>query len=285
MIEKLNKHSYNKTSQYGEDGIIEYLINTSRSAINKSCFEVGAGDGVTYSNTFSLWHDKSWHAVLVEANPERYNPLISNYGEYENVSICTDFLEIRGEHSIDELILSRLPSDLTDVGVMSIDIDSFDYHIFKNIKKINPQIVVIEFNNYIPPHIDYFDPEGKVFLRCSAKSIERLAKEKGYKMVACTVTNAILLREDCFDSELHPDMPVEYLFDYDGQKENGSIPFSVVLSQMVTRFPVFTNKPNTAEKIFYKLRGWVASLLPRREPFQRPDREVVEQLRKSGLHI
>jgi hypothetical protein len=285
MREKLNKHSKNITSQYGEDGIIEYLINTSKSAIKKSCFEVGAGDGRTHSNTFCLWNNKSWPALLVEANPERYNLLKRNFESYDNVSICTDYLEIRGKNSVDDLILSRLPKGLSDVGVMSIDIDSFDYHIFKNMYKIKPQIVIIEFNNYIPPYIDYFDPEGKVFLRCSAKAIERLANEKGYRMVACTVTNAILLREDCFDPKFHPDMPVEFLFDYNGQKENGSEACSVVFSQMITRFPVFTKKPNFTERVFYKLRGWVSSFLPSREPFARPDSEVIDQLRKSGLHI
>jgi len=257
MLEKLNKYSKNNTSQYGEDGIIEFLIKTSNIEINKSCFEVGAGDGVTFSNTYSLWHDQSWDAILVEANPKRFSPLINKYGSFKNVDIVTDFLEIDGNNSVDELILSKLPSNLVDVGVLSIDIDSFDYHVLKNIKKIRPQIVVIEFNNYIPPYIDYFDPEGEIFLRCSAKALERLAIEKGYKLVACTVTNAILLREDCFSVAHHPSMPVEYLFDYDGQKANGSVPFSFVESQLVTRFPVFTKSPKPSERFYYRVRGWL----------------------------
>ena len=43
MREKLNKYRKNITSQYGEDGIIDFLIKSSKKKINKSCFEVGAG--------------------------------------------------------------------------------------------------------------------------------------------------------------------------------------------------------------------------------------------------
>jgi len=285
MKEKLNKYGENKTSQYGEDGIIKFLIETSKIDINKSCFEVGAGDGVTFSNTYSLWHDELWNAILVEANPERYNLLISNFGDKKNVGIITDYLEVRGKNSVDELVLSRLDSKLSDLGVLSIDIDSFDYHILSNIKKIKPQIIVIEFNNYIPPYVDYFDPEGDVFLRCSAKSIERLSREKGYRLVACTVTNAILLREDCFDVDKHPDMPVEYLFDYDGQIKNGSVPFSFIESQLVTRFPVFTKRPKFTERFYYRVRGWITSFLPNRQKYRKPSENVIHQMSKSGMHI
>ena len=285
MREKLNIYSKNNTSQYGEDGIIDFLIKTSKVEINKSCFEVGAGDGKTLSNTYSLWHEQSWDVILVEGSPERYKPLIKEFSANKNVKIVSNLLEINGENSIDELVTLHFDNNIRDIGVLSIDIDSFDYHVFKNIKKIRPQIIVIEFNNSIPPHIDYFDPEGEIFLRCSAKSLERLGNEKGYKLVACTTTNAFLLREDCFDENQHPDAPVGYLFDYEGQFKNNSTPFSLVHSQLISKYPVFLREENRMVKLIFQVRGLITSFFLNTEPYKKPSHKVIKKLNKSGLFI
>ena len=97
MREKLNKYAKNITSQYGEDGILDYLIRTSKKKINKSCFEVGAGDGYTFSNTYSLWHSQAWRAILVESNPERYLNLINKFSDKENLTIVPEPLNIFGK--------------------------------------------------------------------------------------------------------------------------------------------------------------------------------------------
>lgn len=291
MKGKLNKYEKNITSQYGEDGIIEYLIKTSAIDINKSCLEVGAGDGKTLSNTYNLWKNNSWNAILIEADEENYSlykgsdSSLLKYESLDNVTIIKKRLEIKGDMSIDNIVLKNLPKNLTDLGVLSIDIDSIDYHVFKNINKIKPQIVIIEFNNHIPPHIDYFDPENEVFLRCSAKAIERLGIKKGYKLVACTVTNAFLLRVDCFDELSHPNMPVEYLFDYDGQLANGSTNFCHIPSQLVTKFPVFSKPPTFLQRYYHKIRARLASLTPSRSNYNKPSKKVIKQLIKSKLYV
>ena len=40
----------NLTSQYGEDGIIEVLVELMKKDVTKVCLEVGVGDGITYCN-------------------------------------------------------------------------------------------------------------------------------------------------------------------------------------------------------------------------------------------
>lgn len=68
---KLNKYKNNITSQYGEDGIIEFLINKSKKEIHPSCVEFGAHDGMNSSNDhlFSVIHSQ-----LVTAKPEFTKP-------------------------------------------------------------------------------------------------------------------------------------------------------------------------------------------------------------------
>ena len=231
-MELLNKYSKNIASQYGEDGIIERIIKTSLVPINKTCFECGASDGITNSNTYNLWKNKNFKAILVEAAKDRFERLNKEFSNYENLILINEFLTSKGQNSIDDILLKCKSNFHDSLGVLSIDIDSFDYYVLKYLKN-KAQIIIIEFNNSIPPYIDYKDPEDDIFLRCSVKALENLAILKGYKIIACTVTNAILLREDCFNKSNHPDLPVECLIDYSQMYET-TIYGGLIHSQMIT---------------------------------------------------
>lgn len=207
-MKKLNQYASNITSQNGEDGIIKYILENLPHDIKKVCVEFGAWDGKHLSNTFSLWHEQGWKGILIEAERERCDSLINTYSDYD-VLVFNQFVEPQGNGSLDELF--RKNNLDPNVGVVSIDIDSADYHVWKSLEYVNPAIVVIEHNQTIPGYIDYHDPEGEVFLRCSAKALEKLGREKGYKLVCCTISNSIFIRNNLFDTEIFPDMPVEYL--------------------------------------------------------------------------
>ena len=167
---------------------------------------------------------------------------------------------------------------------MSIDIDSYDYHILKNLQ-CKPQIIIIEFNNSIPGYIDYADPEEEVFLRCSAKAIEKLAHKKGYMLVCCTVTNCILLRDDCFNHKKHPNLPVEFLLDYEGMKKSNDLLYSIIHSQMYTTFPFSTKPLNKIDKLYFKFSRLLMSLLSfRKEKFIEPSELIKKELEKSNIY-
>ena len=75
---KLNGYGYNVTSQFGEDGIVDFLINTSLSPIFQTSIEFGAHDGIKHSNTYNLWKNKGWKALLIEADISRFKDLERN---------------------------------------------------------------------------------------------------------------------------------------------------------------------------------------------------------------
>jgi len=280
---KLNNHKKNITSQYGEDGILQYLIKTSKIDILKTSIEFGGHDGKTNSNTYNLWRNYGFKSLLIEGDKDRFNTLNSNYGN--SISSLNCYVNSIGKDSIDEIVDRNEFKDFKNLGVLSIDIDSYDYYIFFHLK-IKPQIIVIEFNNSIPGHIDYKDPEGEVFIRCSAKSIQNLGFIKGYKSVACTVTNVILLREDCFDKDKHPDLPIEYLLDYDGMSESNDIIYTIMHSQRFTSKPFFTKKPNILDKYYFSLSRRLFSILNiRKEKYRKPSQKVVDEMKKSGLYF
>lgn len=284
-MELLNKYSKNISSQYGEDGIIEFLIKTSLIPIKETCFECGASDGITNSNTYNLWANYNFRGVLVEAAKDRFKLLNKKFSNFENLTIVNEFLTSKGSNSIDH-ILSKCENTFQDsLGVLSVDIDSFDYYVLKYLKN-NAQIIIIEFNNSIPPFINYKDPEGEIYLRCSVKAIEDLATLKGYKIVACTVTNAILLRDDCFDKSFHPNLPVENLIDYSQLQETNNMYYCVINSQMITSKPLFTRKPNFLDRLYFNISRFLLVLFKKRiEPYKTPSRRVKKELEKSKIYF
>lgn len=279
MYEKLNKYANNITSQHGEDGILEYIINSINSVGDRiipiAC-EFGAWDGIFASNVYNLWANKQWKALLIEGDKQKAEELKKNTAQYENVICVSQFVNIRGENSLDDIVTKNNFS--TKIGVLSIDIDSTDYHIWKNIEKVDAQVVVIEHNQYIPPHVEYFDPEGEVFLRCSAKALEKLGFEKGYKLICCTKTNSIFIKNELFDDAFFPSLGVETLFDY-----------SELRSQVIftgndgNKFPVFCNKTSASQKMLLKTYYFIESIFKRNQKFETPSSEVRSQLEKFNL--
>ena len=192
-------------------------------------------------------------------------------------------ISAKGTNSIDQIFHDNNWDQ--QIGLISIDIDSFDYHVWKNLQFVNPQIVVIEFNNLIPSYIDYHDTEDEVFLRCSAKSLEKLGEEKGYKLICCTVTNCIFIKNDLFDESKFPDAPVECLFDYKGQMKNGSIGRPIVKSQMVSCFPVFAYPPSRLDRLFFRAKAYLMAIFTNNEKYRKPSKQTKKNLKEANLYV
>ena len=278
MKDKLNIYSENITSQHGEDGILNYIIDSLEEKIIHTCCEFGAWDGVFASNCFSLWNTQEWFALLIEGDKDKYEALLKNTKDFKNVISHNCFVESHGKNSLDDIFSkNNYPKDL---GILSIDIDSYDYHVWKNLNYVNPQIIVIEHNLFIPGYIDYHDLEDESYLRCSAKSLEKLGKKKGYKLICCTLSNCIFIKEDLFDEKKFPDYPVEFLFDY--SKIQGQI---LMTGTNDNRFPIHSKKISKGRKTLYKFYYWAQSLFKSDVRFIAPSIKVKNHLKKSGFDV
>lgn len=80
--------------------------------------------------------------------------------------------------------------------MLSIDVDGNEFHIWKTVRHYKPKLVIIEHNPTIPPHIEFVDLPGNYGMGCSAAALVKLAKEKGYELVCCTITNSFFLRRE-----------------------------------------------------------------------------------------
>ena len=127
-------------SQWGEDGIIDWLINQVPN-IPKNFIEIGTED-YKESNTRFLLINKNWNGILIEGNGDDVKKIKKDriYWKH-NIKIVNKFINLSNIDSI----LNNL--DLKKkIGLISLDIDGIDYWILKKLKKLKPVIFICEFN-------------------------------------------------------------------------------------------------------------------------------------------
>jgi hypothetical protein len=189
-----NRYEKNVHSQNGEDGIIEELLNRLSITSGWTC-EFGAWDGKYLSNTFALT-ERGWSGVFIEGDPEKYKDLLTTASSYPSiVPINAQVDHQDGPNSLDNLLASTpIPQDF---DLLSIDVDSYDYQIWKSLKKYKPKLVIIEINSFVNPNNANHIHQPEVYELTGFRPMFNLAKDKGYRFVIHT-GNMIFVREDLF---------------------------------------------------------------------------------------
>lgn len=187
----LHGQERNDTSQFGEDGLIQAVFAKCGDT-NRWCFEVGAADGLFYSNTKRL-RDLGWNAVLIEADGK----LAEECRRFESNKVQVIHERISGEAL--DAILSRCGCPQNpDLGV--IDIDGQDYWTWKALV-CRPRVILVEFmyvnqNMTDPGFIPQQGGEGQAGL----DAILELGQEKGYVALAQTVCNVLFVDKAVWES-------------------------------------------------------------------------------------
>lgn len=201
-----NQYARNVFSQNGEDGIIEELFK--RLDINSGYLcEFGAWDGKHLSNTFNLIQ-KGFKGVFIEGDKGKFQDLLTTCHSYPNIIPINAYVEYEGENTLDNLLKrTDIPSDFE---LLSIDIDSFDYQVWKSLKLYRPKMVIIEINSGVSTsneehiHTADYKYQGTGF-----RPTFNLGIEKGYKFV-CHTGNMIFVRNDLFDKlDIHYENELE----------------------------------------------------------------------------
>lgn len=151
-----SKYARNEYSQFGEDGIIEYIISKLPDK-DKWCVEFGAWDGIYLSNTFNLVKNHGYRPVLIEADKKKFQVLQANMASFEAV-LLNKFVSFDGANTLDK-ILEKIGIPI-DFDLLSIDIDGNDYWIFDSIVEFRPKIICIEYNPSIPNSVEYIQPRN-----------------------------------------------------------------------------------------------------------------------------
>ena len=205
QIEKVSSLAdveFRVASQFGEDGIIEWLVH--RLDIDTPSFiEIGASN-YDEANTRFLLENRNWRGLLIDADPRISELRSSPLWWRQDIAAIQSFVSAE---NIDSLIKSAKFGG--QIGLLSIDIDGMDYWIWRAITVVSPILVVCEYNgvfgDLVPIVIPYdqkFDRtrahQSNVYWGASISALEMLAGTKGYVFVGTNSTghNAFFVRED-----------------------------------------------------------------------------------------
>jgi hypothetical protein len=189
----LNDSEFKVFSQFGEDGIIQYLINNLKIS-NKKFIEFGV-ENYDEANTRFLLENNNWSGLIIEGNQKNINYIKKqNYYWRYDLTAVNAFVSIK---NINDLIRSNYFEG--NIGLLSIDIDGNDYWVLEEINVISPDIIIIEYNANFGPNksltIKYNENFqraksniGKLIYGCSLTAANNLCKKKGYSLV-CTNKN------------------------------------------------------------------------------------------------
>jgi hypothetical protein len=183
----LAAHARNIYSQFGEDGILAEVFDRIGTE-SRFCVEFGAADGLSCSNTANLWH-VGWSALLIEADQTLYRKLVEETEYLADVTPVQMRVEPSGANSIDALLKTLA---IETVDLMSIDVDGDDYAIWEAME-IRPRVVVIEYNQSVPPEVELRQATLGDCFGASALSLKNLGDAKGYDLVAMTRANLIFI--------------------------------------------------------------------------------------------
>lgn len=189
----LSQYARNEFSQTGEDGIIAYLVGMIRPS--KFCVEFGAWDGVAMSNTRALAMT-GWSSLMIEANEAKFAELDRNCKMLSKTQALKWKIGLTAPDTIDNALNAWVGYGGEQIGVMSIDIDGADYHIWDGMVA-RPQILIIEHNPTIPKDVAFVQARNmSIHHGSSLLSLVDLGKKKGYELVATTSFNAIFVRSE-----------------------------------------------------------------------------------------
>lgn len=189
-------------SQFDEDGIIQYLIN-SLPIKNKTFIEFGV-ENYEESNTRFLLLNDHWQGMVLDARASDISYIQRDkiYWQYDLRAKCAWITR----ENINALL--RESGFGEDMGLLSIDIDGNDYWIWEAALSVRPLIVIVEYNSLFGlqpiavPYKEDFDRTeahySNLYYGASLGALEHLAMKKGYLLLGSNVWghNAFFVRAD-----------------------------------------------------------------------------------------
>lgn len=204
-ISSLQEVEFKISSQWGEDGIIDWLIERANipPALH-SFIEFGVED-YREANTRFLLQNRNWRGLIMDGSSAMLDAVKTD-GLYWRQDLIAKPAFITREN-INDLISS---SGFTgDVGLLSIDLDGNDYWVWEAIDVVRPIICICEYNAVfgdVYPISTPYDPNfqrtqahfSNLYFGASIEAIRLLGERKGYRFIGTTsaANDAFFVRED-----------------------------------------------------------------------------------------
>ena len=190
IVDRLQDTEFKVFSQFGDDGIIQYLIYHAKPT-SQTFVEFGV-ENYQEANTRFLLVNDNWRGLVMDGNPSHIQSIQREeiYWRYDLTAAsafidCDNICSLLTEHGFSG-----------ELGILSIDIDGNDYWVWDRITNVDPTIVIVEYNSvfgadravtvpYNPSFIRSAAHESCLYWGCSVKALCLLALQKGYAFVGC----------------------------------------------------------------------------------------------------
>lgn len=206
-IRALSDVEFRGFSQWGEDGIIDWLME-HLPGIPETFVEFGVED-YRESNTRLLLMLRNWRGLVMDGSADHVMSIKGQdiYWRHDLTAECA-FID---KDNINQLIAS---SGLRgDIGLLSVDIDGNDYWVWEAIEMVRPAVVVCEYNAVfgdvhrisVPYNADFQRTRAhhsNLYFGASLPALTHLGERKGYCFVGTNSNgcNAFFVRKDCAES-------------------------------------------------------------------------------------
>ena len=201
-VSSLREVEFRVFSQFGDDGIIQYLLQHVDAP--ESFIEFGV-ETYRESNTRFLLVKDNWRGLVIDGS-EANVASITTMAEHwrHDLTAVASFIT---RENINDLFTSA--GFTGEVGLLSIDIDGNDYWVWEAIEVVSPVVVVAEYNSVFGPEAKVTVPYAADFTRRAAHhshlffgaslgALCDLAERKGYAFVGSNSNgnNAYFVRLD-----------------------------------------------------------------------------------------
>lgn len=199
----LTEAEFRVFSQFGEDGIIQYLV--SQVPVPDPVFvEIGVGD-YGEANTRYLLVANKWRGLVIEGTTEDVQAIWRSDLSWRcRLSALAAFVTAE---NVNALIESA--GFAGDIGLLSLDIDGNEYWLWNSLTAIRPRIVVCEFNKLFGHELAVTIPydenfvahrahPSRLYAGASLSALCVVAARQGYSLVGSTSegVNAFFVRDD-----------------------------------------------------------------------------------------
>lgn len=206
----INDYEFKIFSQFGDDGIIQYLIKNVEIG-NEIFIEFGVGN-YWESNTRFLMMNNNWSGFIMDGSADAMKWIETQLWFWRySLTHKAVFID---KDNINELLKN---TGFSNIGILHIDLDGNDYYILKEIDLsiLNPAIIILEYNSVFGNDRSITVPYDKSFIRAKAHfsnlffgaslpALNSLALKKGYSLIGCNLAgnNAYFVRKDLLNDKV-----------------------------------------------------------------------------------
>ena len=190
-------------SQWGEDGIIQYLVGRTEIP-QKTFIEFGVEDYGESNTRFLLLKD-DWRGLVIDGSAENIQEIRSSPWAWRHALTSRQaFVDTANVNA-----LFQAAGFVGDLGLLSIDVDGNDYWVWEAVNAVSPRIVVIEYNAlwggsravtvpYDPAFRRSEKHYSNLYFGASLTALVKLGARKGYRFVGVNSNsvNAFFIRDD-----------------------------------------------------------------------------------------